>query len=98
MDDGYIEIGCSIFMKGVMLPDHGNVLEVQVVDTDVDVLICLHPLGGAEGDSQPNYIDVRLPWDKCNEVIYGEKVNGIGMVFDNGKFPEFKNDMMGCWA
>jgi hypothetical protein len=34
MDDGYIEIGCSIFMKGVMLPGHGNVLD-RVVTSDV---------------------------------------------------------------
>jgi hypothetical protein len=50
MDDRYIEIGCSIFMKGVMLPGHGNVLEVLAVGGDVDVLICLHPLRGAERD------------------------------------------------
>jgi hypothetical protein len=50
MDDRYIEIRCSIFMKGVMLPGHGNVLEVLAVGGDVDVLIYLHPLGGAEGD------------------------------------------------
>jgi hypothetical protein len=49
MDDGYIEIGCSIFMKGVMLPGHGNVLEVLAMGSDIDVLICLYPLGGAEG-------------------------------------------------
>jgi hypothetical protein len=50
MDDGYIEIGCSIFMKGVMLPGHGNVLEVLAMGSDVDVLIYVHPLDGAEGD------------------------------------------------
>jgi hypothetical protein len=98
MDDGYIEIGCSIFMKGVMLPGHGNVLEVLVVGSDVDVLICLHPLGGAEGNGQPDYIAVRLPWDKCSEVVYGDKANGVGMVFDDGKFPESEDEMMGCWA
>jgi hypothetical protein len=53
MDDGYIEIGCSIFMKGVMLPGHGNVLEVLAVGGNVDVLICLHPLGGVEGMVNP---------------------------------------------
>jgi hypothetical protein len=65
---------------------------------DVDVLICLHPLGGAEGDCQPDYIVVRLLWDMCNEVICGDKVNGVGMVFDDGKFPESEEEMMGCWA
>jgi hypothetical protein len=44
MDDGYIEIGCSIFMKGVMLPSHRNILEVLAMGNDVEVLICLHPL------------------------------------------------------
>jgi hypothetical protein len=98
MDDGYIEIGCSIFMKGVMLPGHSNVLEVLAVGGDVDVLICLHPLGGAEGDGQPDYIAVRLLWDKCSEVVCGDKANGVGMVFDNGEFPESEDEMMGCWA
>jgi hypothetical protein len=98
MDDGYIEIGCSIFMKGVMLPSHGNVLEVLAMGSDVDVLICLHPLGGGEGDGQPDYIAVRLPWDTCSEVVCGDKVNGVGMVFDNGKFPESEEEMMGCWV
>jgi hypothetical protein len=50
MDDGYIAIGCSIFMKGVMLLGHGNVLEVLEMGSDVDVLICLHPLGSGQGD------------------------------------------------
>jgi hypothetical protein len=59
MDDGYIEIGCSIFMKGVMLPGHGKVFEVLAIGSDVDVLICLHPLRDGEGDGQPNYIAVR---------------------------------------
>jgi hypothetical protein len=36
-------------MKGVMLHGHGNVLEVLTMGSDVDVLICLHPLKGAEG-------------------------------------------------
>jgi hypothetical protein len=31
------------------------------VGGDIDVLICLHPLGGAEGDGQLDYIAVRLP-------------------------------------
>jgi hypothetical protein len=61
MDDGYIEIGCSIFMKGVILPGHGNILEVLEMDSDVDVLICLLPLGSAEEDAQLDYIVVRLP-------------------------------------
>jgi hypothetical protein len=98
MDGGYIEIGCSIFMKGVMLPGHGNVLEVLAMGSDVDVLICLHPLGGAEGDGQPDYIAVRLPWDRCSEVICGDKAKGVGMVFDNGEFSESEEEMMGCWA
>jgi hypothetical protein len=98
MDDGYIEIGCSIFMKGVMLLGHNNVLEVLALGSDVDVLICLHPLEGAEGDAQPDYIAVRLPWDKCSEVIYGEKANKVGMVFDDGEFPESQEEMMGYWA
>jgi hypothetical protein len=98
MDDGYIEIGCSIFMKGVMLPGHGNVLEVLAMGSDVDVLICLHPLGGAEGDGQPDYIAMRLPWNRCSEVIYGDKANGVGMVFDDGEFPESEEEMRGCWA
>jgi hypothetical protein len=98
MDDGYIEIRCSIFMKGVMLHGHGNVLEVQAMGSDVDVLICLHPLGGTEADGQPDYIDVRLPWDRCSEVICGNKANGVGMVFDDGEFLESEEEMMGCWA
>jgi hypothetical protein len=98
MDDGYIEIGCSIFMKSVMLPGHGNILEVLAMDSDVDVLICLHPLGGVEGDGQPNYIAVRLPWNRCSEVICGDKANTVGMVFDDGEFPESEDEMMGCWA
>jgi hypothetical protein len=56
--------------------------------TYVDVLICLHPLGGGEGDGQPDYIAVRLPWDRCSEVVCGDKANGVGMVFDDGEFPE----------
>jgi hypothetical protein len=51
MDDGYVEIGCSIVMKGVMLPGYRNVLEVLAMGDDVDVLICLLPLGSAEGDA-----------------------------------------------
>jgi hypothetical protein len=100
MDDGYIEIRYSIFMKGVMLPGHDNVLEVLAMenDVDVDVLICLHPLGGAEGDGQPDYIAVRLPWDRCSEVICGDKANGVGMVFDDSKFPKSEEEMMECWA
>jgi hypothetical protein len=98
MDDGYIEIGCSIFMKGVMLPSYGNVLEVLAIGSVVDVLICLHSLGGAEGDGQPVYIIVSLPWDRCSEVICGDKANGVGMVFDDGEFPESEEEMMGCWA
>jgi hypothetical protein len=98
MDDGYIEIGCSIFMKGVMLPGHGNVLEVLAMGSDVNVLINLHSLGGAEGDGQPDYIAVLLPWDRCSKVICGNKVNGVRMVFDDGEFPEFEEEMMGCWA
>jgi hypothetical protein len=85
-------------MKGVMLPGHGNVLEVLATGSDVNVLICLHPLGGAEGDSQPDYIDVRLPWDRCSEVICGNKANVVGMVFDDGEFLESKDEMMGRWA
>jgi hypothetical protein len=98
MDDGYIEIGCSIFLKGVMLPGHNNVLEVLAMGSDVDILICLHPLKGAEGDGQPDYIVVRLPWERCSEVICGDKANAVGMVFDDGEFPESKDEMMGCWA
>jgi hypothetical protein len=97
-EDSYVEIGCSIFMKGVMLPGHGNVLEVLGMDPDVDVLICLLPLGGAEGDAQPYYIAVRLSLDKCSEVICGDKANGVGMVFDDGEFPESEDKLMGCWA
>jgi hypothetical protein len=96
MDDGYVEIGCSIIMKGVMLPRHRNVLEVLAMGDDVDVLICLHPLSGTEGDAQPDYIVVRLPWDKCSEVVCGDKANGVGMVFDNGEFPESEDELMGC--
>jgi hypothetical protein len=95
VENGYVEIGCSIFMKDVMLPDHGNVLEV---DLDVDVLICLLPLGDAEGDTQPDYITVRLSGDKCSEVICGEKANGVEMVFDNGEFPDSEEELMECWA
>jgi hypothetical protein len=87
-EDGYVEIECSIFMKGVMLLGYRNILEVLGMDPDVDVLICLLPLGGAERDAQPDYIAVRLPWNKCNEVICGEKANRVGMVFDDGEFPE----------
>jgi hypothetical protein len=98
MDNGYIEIGCSIFMKGVMLPGHGNVLEVLAMGSNVDVLICLHPLRGGEGDGQPDYIAMCLPWNRCSEVVCGDKANGVGMVFDDGKFPESEEEMMGCWA
>jgi hypothetical protein len=98
VEDGYVEIGCSIFMKGVILPGHGNILEVLGMDPDVDVLICLLPLGGVEGDAQPDYIAMRLPWDKCSEVICGEKANGVGIVFDNGEFLDSEEELMGCWA
>jgi hypothetical protein len=98
MDDGYVEIGCSIVMKDVMLLGHGNVLEVLAMGDNIDVWICLLPLGGAEGDAQPDYIVVRLPWDKCSEVVCGDKTNGVGMVFDEGKFPESEDKLMGCWA
>jgi hypothetical protein len=98
MDDGYVEIGCSIVMKGVMLPGRGNVLEVLAIDDNIDVLICLFPLGGAEGDAQPGYIAMRLSWDKCSEVVCGNKVNGVGMVFEDGEFLESEDELMGCWA
>jgi hypothetical protein len=81
-----------------MLPGHGNILEVLAMGSDVDVLICFHPLGGGEGDGQLDYIAVRLPWDRCSEVICGDKANGVGMVFDDGEFPESEEEMMGCWA
>jgi hypothetical protein len=38
------------------MPGHGNVLEVLGIGTDVNILICLLPLGSAEGDAQPYYI------------------------------------------
>jgi hypothetical protein len=38
-------------MKSVMLPGHRNVLEVLRMDPDVDVLLGLLLLGGAEGDA-----------------------------------------------
>jgi hypothetical protein len=98
MEDGYVEIGCSIFMKGVMLLGHGNVFKVLEMDPDVDVLICLLPLGSVEGDAQLDYIVVRLPWDKCSEVICGEKAIGVGMVFDDGEFLDSEEELMGCWA
>jgi hypothetical protein len=98
MDDVYIEIGGSIYMKDVKLPGHGNILEVLGMGNDVDVLICLLSLGGAQGDAQPDYIVVRLPWDKCSEAIFGDKANAIGMVFDSGKFPDFEEKLIGCWA
>ena len=85
-------------MKGMMLLDHNNVLEVLTMGRNVDVLICLHPLKSVEGDGQPDYIVVCLPWDRCSEVICGDKANGVGMVFNNGKFPESKDEMIGCWV
>ena len=65
---------------------------------DVDILIYLLPPGGVEGNAQPDYIVVRLSWDKCSEVICDEKANEVGMVFDKGEFPEFKDKMMDCWV
>jgi hypothetical protein len=41
---------------------------------------------------------VGLSRDKCCEVIYDEKVNGVGMVFDDGEFPDSEEELMGCWA
>ena len=93
-DNGYIEIGCSIIIKGVMLPGHGNNLEVLAMGDDIDVLICLLPLGRAKEDAQPDYIAACLPWDKCSKVVYGEKANRVGMVFDDGKFLESENKLM----
>jgi hypothetical protein len=58
MEDGYVEVGCSIVIKDVMLPKHGNVLEVLGMGDDIDVLICLLLLGGAEGDAQGCHADV----------------------------------------
>jgi hypothetical protein len=66
--------------------------------SDVNVLICLHHLGGAEGDGQHDYIAVRLPWNRCSEVIWGDKANTVGMVFDDSGFPESEDEMMGYWA
>jgi hypothetical protein len=85
----------ATWMKGVMLPSHGNVLKVLGMGSDVDVLICFLPLGGAEGDAQPNYIAVCLPWDKCNEVVCGDKASVVGMVFDDDKFPNSEEKLMG---
>jgi hypothetical protein len=85
-------------MKDVMLPDHGIVLEVLKMDPDVDVLISLLPLSGAEEDAQPNYMTMRLFRDKCSKVICGEKGNRVGMVFDDGEFPESEEELIGCWA
>ena len=84
-------------MKDVMLPGHSNVLEVLGMGSDVDVLICLL-LGGAEGDAQSDYISVCLPWDKYSEAVCGDKANAVGMVFDGGKFPDSKEELIGCWA
>ena len=61
MDDKYVEIRCSIVIKGVMLPRYGNVLEVLAMGDDIEILICLLPLGSVEGDAQPDYIVVCLP-------------------------------------
>jgi hypothetical protein len=41
---------------------------------------------------------VCLSWDKCSEVICSEKANRVGMVFDDGKFLESEEELMGCWA
>ena len=38
------------------------------------------------------------PWDKCSEIVCGDKANEIGMVFDDGKFSESEDELMGCWA
>ena len=58
MDNGYIEIGCSIFMKGVMLPGYGNVMNVMRMGSNMDAMICLLLLGEIEGGGQSNCIVV----------------------------------------
>jgi hypothetical protein len=61
MDDGYVKIKYSIFMKEIMLLGHSNVLGMG---SNMDMMICMLSLGKAKGDGQPDYINVRLLWTK----------------------------------
>jgi hypothetical protein len=56
MDNDFVEIGCFNIMKGVMLPEQRNIMNVVDMDNGIDVMICLLPLGEAKGGGQPNYI------------------------------------------
>jgi hypothetical protein len=52
MDDGYVEIGCSIFMKGVILLGYKNIMNAMGMGSDVDVMIYLLLLGEAKDGGQ----------------------------------------------
>jgi hypothetical protein len=54
MDDGYVEIGCLIFMKEVILLGYGNFMNVIGIVSKVDVMIYMLPLG--EGKEISNQI------------------------------------------
>ena len=56
--DGSVEIKCSIFMKGIMLPGYKSVMNVMEMGNNVDAMIFLLPQSEAKNDGQPDYIVV----------------------------------------
>jgi len=93
-EDGYVEIACSIMLKGCMLPGHGSVMNVIEKGPNVHVMICLLPIRDA--DKQPDYIAVSLPWAKCNEEVCGHKSMENGMQFE-GQSPVSAEEFMISW-
>ena len=85
-------------MKGVILPGHGNVLEVMGIGNDVDVFIYLLSIGELKRDVQPDYIAICLPLVRYSDHVCGEKAKANGIVFDNKEFAEFEEEMMGSWV
>ena len=61
MNDGYVEIGCSIFMKGVILPEYKNIMNAIGMGSNIDMMIFLLLLGEAKDGGQSEYIAVQLP-------------------------------------
>jgi hypothetical protein len=95
MDDGYVKIKYSIFMKEIMLLGHSNVLGMG---SNMDMMICMLSLGKAKGDGQPDYINVRLLWTKWSNKVCGKKTRENGMMFDKEEFPINKEEMLERWV
>ena len=92
--DGYVEIACSIKLKGCMLPGTGSVMNIIEKGEDVHLMICILPI--REKEKEPDYIAVALPWAKCSEEVCGPKSMENGMQFEE-ETPATGEEFMISW-